>query len=119
MELKKYLKYQLMPELGNLSEEELCEYIKKYPSKFQYIKNPSKKLCLAAISTKGDLINYIKNPSYDIKLAAVRNSPMAILSIEPQTEEQWYTMLIMILRNESINYYVPSRNIQKNFVFKY
>ena len=54
-------------------EEEIqMKIIETNPKNIQFIENPSREVCLAAVKNDGYSIKYIENPSQEVCLAAVK-----------------------------------------------
>lgn len=54
---------------------------------FQYIENPTEKMCLKAIKMNAEVIKSIRNPAKSLCLAALDADPYSLEYIEYQTEE--------------------------------
>jgi hypothetical protein len=67
-----------------LGEENL---VVKMPQLFQFVKNPSEQVQLAAVNRDSDAIAYIKNPSEQVQIAAVNRDGYAIQYIKKPSEQ--------------------------------
>ena len=71
----------------NPTEEMKLAAVKVNGCAIQYIENPTEEMKLLAIKENGYAIRYIKNPTEEMKLEAVKNNGWAIKYIEDPTDE--------------------------------
>jgi hypothetical protein len=79
--------YQTFEFIKNPSEEVKLAAVKQNGYAVQFIKNPSEEVQLAAVMEHGCAIEYINEPSEQVQLAAVKKFVVAIKYIKNPSEE--------------------------------
>lgn len=71
---------------GNTARERHA-ILRRYPSRIQYIANPTLSEQLAAVQSDGNALQYINNPSLKVQLAAVRKNGLALRHINKPSHD--------------------------------
>ena len=74
----------------DLPDEFYILVLKRLPSAFKWMINPSNKVCKYAVSFNGLNLQHVKQQTHEIQLRAVRNVPEAIVwCIKPTKKLRW------------------------------